>query len=300
MKGSGDNQAIRLRDNAQPGHSLVGVGLRHEHYEKALSTPPQVDFVEVHAENFFMDGGPARSLLAAVGEKHALSLHATSLGLGSFTPVPAKAMRALKQLVDQTNPILISDHAAFCWTGAGETLQHSGDLLPIQFDHKNLKALCGNIDRVQQLLGRQILIENISSYLDFSANPQHEFDFLQQACLATGCGLLLDLNNIFVNLVNAKSVAPLAGIQGVIDNVDGDFVKEIHLAGCELPAGDELMIDDHSQSVPVIIWQAYEYALCKFGRVPTLIEWDTELPSWSRLIAEADKARKPQEEAVAA
>ncbi len=280
----------------------VGVGLRHQHYEDVLRSQSlsqlnrELDFIEVHAENFYADGGLALSLLKEVAQEIPTSIHATSLGLGSTTSIPFTVIKAFKKLIDEIAPVLVSDHACFAWGNnqsiSRPLLLHAGDLLPIVFDQKNLQHFSNNVDQVQQVIGRQLLIENLSSYLTLPGNTMHEFDFLQDVCLNTGCGLLVDINNLNVNMINLKSNHVLFDVKEILNGIDRQYVGEIHLAGCQAPKDGELMIDDHSQQVEVQVWQAYQYALQKFGSTPTLIEWDNNLPSWSTLTNEAKKAKK--------
>lgn len=265
----------------------VGVGLRHPHFNEVLQSADEVDFVEIHAENFYMDGGLALSFLDQLSAVRPISIHATGLGLGSRTAVPQATIAALRRLTERVDPLLVSDHAAFCWSGTDGNLHHSGDLLPVEFNPVSLTWLTRNIDRVQQAIGRQILIENLSSYLGPGVDTQAEYEFLQRACQQTGAALLVDINNLQVNSFNRGSTDLLRDISGVLDQIDPALVGEIHLAGCAPPATGELLIDDHSRPVSDIVWSAYEHALAVFGPVPTLVEWDTELPPWSVLIDEA-------------
>ena len=277
-------------------NALVGVGLRHQHYEDVLrpqsNSKQQVDFVEVHAENFYAEGGPALSILEQVAEKYAVSIHATSLGLGSTVEIPQKAIDAFKRLVDRINPVLVSDHACFTW-GEIESMQvHAGDLLPIVLNQKTLARFIENVDRVQQSLGRQLLIENLSSYIKLPGHTMQELDFLQSVCHQTGSGLLVDINNLYVNALNDQKVSPLEHVVSILNSVEAEYVGEMHLAGFTPTLDGQLVIDDHSRPVSQDVWSAYQYALSRFGRIPTLIEWDNDLPSWNKLTAEALKARQ--------
>lgn len=267
----------------------IGVGLRSEHYEAAMNQA-SIDFVEVHAENFFADGGASIALLHAVSQQYAISIHATSLGLGSAQPAPQEHLLKLKRLVDTFSPILVSDHACFSWVNHNTSVQHAGDLLPIPFSKLMLKVMADNIKRVQDVLGRQILLENISSYLNFTDSDMPEHEFFNQLCFQSGCGLLLDLHNLYVNAVNQKLDRPLDEVLNYIEHTERNFVKEIHLAGIKNPQ-QHLWVDDHSGPVSDDAWLAYQMAIQRFGHVPTLIEWDTQLPSWSTLIAESELAR---------
>lgn len=282
-----------LANNSQVNNNLsVGVGLRHSHYDSALTTPPAVDFVEVHAENFYADGGLALSILMDIREIYDVSLHATSLGLGSIAPIDHRAILALKRLIDQVNPILVSDHACFTWTEKNSRIEHSGNLLPIVLNQVGMQRFIENVDRVQQVIGRKILIENLSSYFTLPGSTLSEFNFLQEVCLKTGSGILIDINNIHVSQVNNETVSPMESMMNIINELDADLIGEIHLAGCAMPLDGGLMIDDHSRPVHEIVWQVYRRAIEKFGKKPTLIEWDSKLPSWRTLISEAKKAQK--------
>lgn len=268
----------------------VGVGLRSKHYEAALQSA-SVDFVEVHTENFFADGGVSHAILEMVAEQYKLSFHGTSLGLGSFTPPPLSHIQKMRRLIERYSPILVSDHACFSWSNEGGHTVHAGDLLPIRFDKETLKVMCRNIRRVQDVFGRQILVENISSYLPLSGSSIPEAEFFNLLCQSTGCAILLDVHNIQVNAVNQQSSSPLDETLHFISELDSGFVGEIHLAGIAEPSA-EMWIDDHSGPVSDECWSAYSAAIQRFGKVPTLIEWDTKLPEWSELITEALLAKE--------
>lgn len=282
---------------------MIGVGLRHPHFEDAITQPQAIDFVEVHAENFFAAGGASRAILDQVGERYAISLHATTLGLGSAAGIPEQPLQKLQQLVQQTRPLLVSDHACFNWatlqqpaTGATssqlESLVHAGDLLPIVFNSDMLDIMVENTERVQNYLGRQLLVENLSAYITPEGSTLHEVDFLSALCQRTNCRLLLDLNNLVVNATNAGRADILNDISLYIKQIPAHLVGEIHLAGCTPARPGAPMIDDHSQPVADIVWQCYRVALSHFGAVPTLVEWDNNLPSWEDLCEQAYKARR--------
>ncbi|WP_206046885.1 DUF692 domain-containing protein [Mangrovimicrobium sediminis] len=269
----------------------VGVGLRHPHYKDALSQPPALQFVEVHAENFYMDGGPALSLLHEVRQRFDVSIHATSLGLGGEQAPPATELRRLCRLVDAIDPILVSDHACFAWHGTDGQRLHAGDLLPIAYNDHALEQFCANVDSVQQVLGRQLLVENLSAYLNWPDSTMGEFEFLQRMCERTGAGLLLDLNNIFVNAVNA-GLEPQLEVIRVIASLDARHIGEVHLAGSTPQPEGDLLIDDHGTEVPEPVWRGYEQLLAVLGPKPTLVEWDTQLPTWQVLLEQAQRARR--------
>jgi len=275
---------------------LIGVGLRHQHFTEALTTPSNIDFVEVHSENFFAQGGATQSVLAQASEKYAISLHSTAMGLGSAQGVPSHYLQKLKQLASTCNPILMSDHACFSWSQLNGQQVHAGDLLPLAYSEQTLLVLAHNIDRVQQSLGRSLLVENLSAYIQYSHACMPETEFLVRLAELTGCKLLVDLNNIIVTANNINAAQPLAYAQQWLADIPTNLVGEIHLAGFTEVKPGELIIDDHSQAVSSQGWQLYRSALERFGKVPTLMEWDNNLPSWQTLIAEADKARKIAEQ----
>ena len=269
----------------------VGVGLRHAHFRDALSMPASIDFVEVHAENFFADGGVLHQLLQDISDVYPVSLHATAMGLGSAAGIPDFYIRQMRSLNFLINPFLISDHACFAWGMVGDKAIHAGDLLPIPHNRESLNVMEGNVDRVQQMLGRQILVENISAYIQMPGSTLPESEFLVSLCERTGCGLLIDLNNILVNERNAGNKDAVCAAKDWLNNFPGDVVGEFHLAGNSIATTNELVVDDHSQPVADDCWELYEFALKRFGPVPTLIEWDNQLPDWVQLIEQADKAK---------
>lgn len=300
------NTAIKL--------PLIGVGLRHAHYDDALNTPANIDFIEVHAENFFANGGASHAVLTDISQHYNISLHATSLGLGSAVPAPKQQLVQLANLVEQYQPILVSDHACFTWAENNGINTHAGDLLPIPFNDESLAIMVKNVQRAQQSLGRHILVENLSAYMELPGSTYQEAEFLVKLCQQTGCKLLVDLNNLIVNAINrplldadtthtntASTSATNKNQQASehiisiakqwLDKIPAALVAEIHLAGCTPNLAGELMIDDHSQPVSHEVWQLYRYALEKFGAVATLVEWDENLPSWQTLLAEAEKAK---------
>lgn len=269
----------------------VGVGLRHPHFREALEETPKIDFVEVHAENFFSQGGLSQAMLAEVRDRYEISLHSTSMGLGSAQGVNAVYLEKLASLIGQIEPVLVSDHACFAWSKLGEHNVHAGDLLPLEFSRRSLHVLADNVDRVQQQIGRRILVENLSSYVDFGNSDMRETEFLTALVERSQCGLLVDLNNLLVNANNFGRSDPLALAKNWLDAIPAAAVGEFHLAGYTPVAKDELIIDDHSREVSSSCWELYGYALDRFGAVTTLVEWDNDLPEWQTLLAEAEKAR---------
>ncbi len=273
-------------------HSPVGVGLRYEHYQDALTQPSDsIDFIEIHAENFFAEGGAVPQFLEALTQQYSISIHGTSMGLGSATGVNKAYLTKFAALVDRVKPVLVSDHACFTWGNVAGKHVHAGDLLPIQFNDESLDILAGNINEVQQVLGRQILVENIVSYLDTSAQKYDEAEFLALIAEKTQCGLLVDLNNILVNGSNFHSGNLMTYSKQWLDTLPTAAVREFHLAGSSQVPENDLIIDDHSQPVSESCWELYRYAQERFRNVATLIEWDNQLPNWTRLTEEARKAR---------
>lgn len=282
---------------------LIGVGLRHDHYDDALKSPANIDFIEVHAENFFAAGGATHALLGDIGQHYEISLHATSLGLGSALPAPQVQLEKFSNLVERYQPILVSDHACFSWAESNGNHMHAGDLLPVPFNDESLSIMVANVKRAQAALGRQILVENLSAYIALPGSTYSEAEFLVKLCQQSGCRLLIDLNNIIVNAINSPlldsqsvhstqvKVKPLTQAKKWLENIPPSLVGEIHLAGCTPVGEDQLMIDDHSHPVSDDVWQLYRYAIAKFGAVATLIEWDNDLPSWQTLVQEAEKAK---------
>ena len=271
---------------------LIGVGLRHPHFTDVLTQPKQVDFVEVHSENFFGEGGAALSVLSQVREKYPVSLHSTSMGLGSDQDIPNHYLDRLKKLTQKIDPFLMSEHACFTWGQQQGQLIHSGDLLPILHTQASLDRMCEQVDKVQSLLGRQLIIENVSAYIKFDQSYLSEAEFLAELSQRTGSKILLDINNIAVNSINFEGGNIKKSVADYIDLLPINSVAQIHLAGCTSSLAGELVVDDHARPVSTQVWQGYEQALQRFGAIPTLIEWDNDLPEWSILIAEANKARE--------
>jgi uncharacterized protein (UPF0276 family) len=277
----------------------IGVGLRHPHYADVLAPSSniptnystKVDFVEVHSENFFARGGASRTLIQEVAEKYPVSLHSTALGLGSKASIAGGYLESLNELTQVVKPFLMSDHAAFSWSEFEGKSMHAGDLLPISFNEQNLKNMANNIDAVQQLTGERLLIENLSAYLQPKNSILAETEFLVALTELTQCGLLIDLNNLVVNANNFSDLSAFDYAQSWLQQIPTEVVGEIHLAGFTPAIVGELAIDDHSQPVSDVGWQLYQFSLQRFGAVPTLIEWDNNLPSWQELLAEVQKAR---------
>ena len=270
---------------------LIGVGLRHPHFTDVLTQAKQVDFVEVHSENFFGEGGAALSVLTEVRENYPISLHSTSMGLGSQQDIPINYLDRLKKLTQTIDPFLMSEHACFTWGQQQGQMIHSGDLLPIAHTQKSLQRMCEQVDKVQSFLGRELIIENVSAYVTFNESDLSEAQFLAELSQKTGSKILLDINNIAVNSINFEGANIQQSVKNYINLLPINSVAQIHLAGCSQAMPGELVIDDHAQPVSDDVWKGYQQVLQRFGAIPTLIEWDNNLPAWSTLIQEAEKAK---------
>ena len=272
-----------MRFPGRPIPARAGIGLRSAHHEDVIARRPPVAWLEVHSENYFHDGGPHLAALERVREHYPLSLHGVGLGLGSVEPLDRVHLARVRRAVERFEPALVSEHA--CWGHAGG--EHFNDLLPLPYTEEAAEHLASRVRQVQDVLGRQILVENLSSYFAYCASSLTEWDFLAAVVERSGCGLLLDVNNIYVNSQNLGLDA-----ERFIAGIPGDAVQEIHLAGHRRNRVGErdLLIDDHGSEVCAEVWALYERALARLGPVPTLIEWDTDLPSLDVLVSEAGKA----------
>ena len=259
----------------------AGIGLRAPHYREILDTRPDIGWLEVHSENYFSRGGQPLHYLERVRCHYQLSLHGVGLSLGSADGLRQAHLMQLKALVERFDPAFVSDH--LCWGAIGE--RHLNDLLPLPYTEAALDAVCINVVRAQEFLGRQILVENVSSYLQFSDSTIPEWEFVGEVARRTGCGLLLDVNNIYVSAVNHGFDA-----LHYLDAIPAHAVREIHLAGFD--SNGMCLIDTHGKPVAGPVWNLYGEALTRFGPVPTLIEWDTDLPPLVVLLQEAAKAQE--------
>ena len=262
-----------------------GVGLKAEHYRTVIDVEPDIGFFEVHAENYMGAGGPPHRYLEAIRERYALSLHGVGLSIGSDRPLDREHLRRLRGLIDRYSPGLFSEHLAWSSHDSG----FLNDLLPLPYTVETLARVCEHIDEVQTTLGRQMLLENPSTYLAFAESIWSEVDFISEVVRRTGCGLLLDVNNVYVSSTNHQQ-DPTA----YIDAYPLADVQQIHLAGYA-PDADEkgrpLLIDAHDRQVDEIVWDLYAHAIRRLGSTPTLIEWDANVPVWSVLEAEAQRAQ---------
>jgi len=264
---------------AQGLPARAGIGLRAPHYREILETRPDIGWVEVHSENYFGDGGQPLHYLERIRSLYPLSLHGVGLALGSTAPLDLAHVAKLARLIDRFEPGLVSDH--LCWAAAGG--RHANDLLPMPYTEEALDHVCARIAEVQERLGRRILVENVSSYLRFAQSTVPEWEFLARTARRTGCGILLDVNNVYVSAIN-HGFDPHVYLAAV----PMDLVGEIHLAGYDLAGG--ILVDTHGKPVYDPVWALYRDVVERSGPRPTLIEWDTDLPALPVLLAECRKA----------
>lgn len=257
-----------------------GLGLRVEHFAEILTEPPRVDWFEITSENFMVAGGKPLHHLEYVRAHYPVAMHGVSLSIGSTDPLDMDYLRALKTLAQRVEPVWISDH--LCWTGVGGVNSH--DLLPLPYTEEAIAHVCSRIGQVQDVLGREILLENLSSYVEFASSRMPEWQFVAEIARRSGCRLLLDVNNIQVSARN-HGFDPLDYLGGI----PGDKVWQIHLAG-HSDYGD-YAIDTHDHDVPAEVWRLYEAAIERFGPVSTMIERDDHIPPLSELLQELDIAR---------
>jgi uncharacterized protein (UPF0276 family) len=263
----------------------VGVGLKPEHYDTILKTrPPRIGFFEIHAENYMGAGGPPHRYLSEIRRHYPLSLHGVGLSIGGAGPLNREHLGRLALLVERYTPGLFSEHLA--WSTHESSFFN--DLLPVPYTAEALDRACEHIDQVQEALGRQMLLENPSTYLSFAESTYSETDFIAEVVRRTGCGLLLDVNNVYVSSVNQEWDA-----RSYIDHYPLTHVREIHLAGHARQTDEEgrpLLIDTHDRPVDEIVWALFAYAIERLGPTPTLIEWDANVPEWQHLEAEVNRA----------
>lgn len=259
----------------------AGLGLKPEHYRDVLETRPDIGFFEVHAENYMGAGGPPHAYLEAVAALYPLSLHGVGLSIGGAGPLDTAHLRRLRALIDRYRPHSFSEHLAWSTHDTG----FLNDLLPLPYTPETLARVSAHVDEAQQAIGRQLLLENPSTYLVFAESTIDEIDFLEAVASRTGCGLLLDVNNVMVSCVNHRLAPHL-----YIDRFPVERVGEIHLAGYDETvdgAGDRLLIDAHGSPVRTDVMALYDHALSRTGPAPTLIEWDNNVPDFATLHAEA-------------
>ena len=258
--------------------AVAGIGLRAPHIAEVRASRPPIGWFEVHSENYFVDGGPALAALEAIRADYPLSLNG-GLSLGSADPLDVDHLARLKQLAARIEPVAISEH--LCWSHVDG--RHLNDLLPLPLTDEALALVCDRVDAVQSALGRPLLVENVCSYLRFAEDTIAEWDFVAAVADKTGCKLLFDVNNVYVNAVN-HGFDP----QAYLAAVPGDSVAEIHLAGYD--ASGPCLVDTHGTRVAQPVWALYRAAIERYGPKPTLLEWDTDIPALEVLLDEAAQA----------
>jgi uncharacterized protein (UPF0276 family) len=261
-----------------------GVGYKAQHYSDIMENPGPLGWLEIHAENYMGDGGRPLAQLRHLSERFPISVHGVGLSIGAEGDLDTDHLARLKHLVSWLNPASFSEHLAW----STHDSHFFNDLLPLPYTSKTLARIATHIDQVQDTVGRRMLLENPSSYLAFAESTMSETDFLRELAARTGCGLLLDVNNVFVSATNLKT-SP----QAYIDDFPLDAVGEIHLGGHdedEDETGAPLLIDSHGKAVVDPVWALLDYTLAKSGPKPLLVEWDTDVPEWPVLAAEVARA----------
>jgi uncharacterized protein len=270
---------LESRGVSGPIPACAGIGFRSVHHHALVTERPAVGWIEAHTENYFHEGGAAGRALERARANYPLSLHGVGLGLGSAEGVDREHLARVKRAIARFEPTLVSEHA--CWGSAGG--EFFNDLLPLPYTDEAVELLARQVGEAQDFLGVQLLIENVSAYISFEHSRLKEWEFLSAVAAISGCGLLLDVNNVYVSSKNLGFDA-----QAFIDGLPADRVGEIHLAGHAQSGA--LLIDDHGSQVCDAVWQLYRYAVNRFGALPTLIEWDTNIPVLSTLVAESRRA----------
>jgi uncharacterized protein (UPF0276 family) len=281
------NQLVQCQ--VAPGHTLparAGVGLKPEHFQEILATRPDISFFEVHAENYMVPGGPFHHYLTCVRERYPLSIHGVGLSIGADAPLNIDHLNALAVLLQRYQPESFSEHLA--WSTHSDVFLN--DLLPLPYNTATLQRVCDHIDQVQTHLGRRILLENPATYIEFMASTWDEAVFLSEVVRRTGCGLLLDVNNVYVSSVNHQRDA-----KAFIRALPLAQAGEIHLAGFAEQVddnNDRLLIDSHGAPVAQAVWDLYDFTIGRTGPVATLLERDNDIPTWPVLLAEANLANR--------
>lgn len=262
----------------------AGAGLKGEHVAEILESQPAIGFFEVHAENYMGAGGAPHRQLEAIRREYPVSLHGVGLSIGAEGPLDQEHLQRLKALNARYEPGMFSEHLA--WSSHNTT--YYNDLLPVPYNAETLQRVCDHIDEVQDVLGRRMLLENPSTYVAFASSTMSELDFLKEVTCRTGCGLLLDVNNVHVSCINHQRSA-----EAYIGEFPIEAVGELHLGGHAPDCDDEgrsLLIDAHDRQVDEVVWGLYEKVLERSGSLPTLIEWDNDVPAWPVLFAEVKAA----------
>ena len=264
----------------------AGAGFKPQHADAILADPFRIGFLEVHAENYMGAGGHPHRILTRMREDFPLSIHGVGLSIGGPTGLDQAHLARLKTVVDRYEPDQVSEHLAW----STHESHFLNDLLPVPYDEATLARVCDHIDQVQETLGRRMLLENPSTYLGFEASTMSETDFIRSIAQRTGCGLLLDINNVHVSATNHGY-----GARDYLADFPLQSVEEIHLAGHAEDVDDSglpLLIDSHDRPIDDLVWELYEHVLARLGPLPTLIEWDNEVPEWPVLKREAQLANR--------
>ena len=267
-----------------PLPNKTGVGYKAQHFADIMADAGPVAWLEIHAENYMGDGGRPLAQLRHLSQNFPISVHGVGLSIGAEGPLDPDHLARLKHLVDWLQPASFSEHLAW----STHDSHFLNDLLPVVYTEATLATVCDHIDQVQTLLGRQMLLENPSTYVAFSDSEMSEIDYIKQIVERTGCGLLLDVNNVFVSATNQQTDP-----YSYIDAFPVEAVGEIHLGGHDEDEDDHgapLLIDSHGREVVDPVWTLYDYTIAKSGPRPTLIEWDTDVPDWPVLAKEAERA----------
>lgn len=277
------NLQVNTGPSTKPIPARAGVGLKPEHYSDILETRPDIGWFEIHAENYMGAGGPPHHYLGLIREQYPLSVHGVGLSIGGQGPLDEKHLTRLKEVVERYEPGLFSEHLA--WSTHDEVFYN--DLLPLPYNDATLKVVVEHIDDVQSTVGRKMLLENPATYVQFNDTDMAEIDFLNEIVARTGCGLLLDVNNVYVAGTN-HDYSP----EAYLDAFPMEHVGEIHLAGhaeTKEEGGATVLIDAHDRAVLDKVWALYERVVASGVKVPTLIEWDNDVPEWNTLFEEAQK-----------
>lgn len=263
----------------------AGIGLRAQHYQDILNHKPDIGWLEVHTENYFGAGGKPHYYLEKIRQDYPLSLHGVGLSLGSTDPINIQHLEKLKHLIQRYQPGLVSEHLS--WGSIQQ--RYLNDLLPFPYRAEILNHMVDRISRVQEIIGTPLLVENISSYIQFNVSDMTEWDFISETARRSGCGILLDINNVYVNSRN-HGFDPVE----YINHIPVEHVQEIHLAGHTVKHFQEtdILIDSHDQPVCSEVWELYKFALLRFPSTPVLIEWDSDIPPLPILLNEARKAQQ--------
>ncbi len=282
-------KALREPIDGRPRSIGHGVGLRRDHYDRILNGgPTHIDWFEIISENFMVPGGRALDILERVRERYPIVMHGVSLSIGTTDPLNERYLDELDALARRIEPEWISDH--LCWSGVGGRIAH--DLLPLPYTEQALAHVVERVQRVQERLKRPIAMENVSSYVSYKASSMPEWEFLAEVARRSGCGILLDVNNIYVSSRNHR-FDPYS----YLDGIPAGKVWQFHLAG-HADKG-EYLLDTHDHPVPDPVWDLYRDAVRRFGSVSTLIEWDDRIPEFERLEQESETARRLQNEILA-